>query len=58
MAFDGRKYFPSVHKQVVKVLNETFGYKLVVDEKHDGNKKIFKFILKKNFYLYLRLYIS
>jgi len=39
MAFDGRKYFPSVHKKVVKALNETFGYKLVFDDKHDGKKK-------------------
>ncbi|CAF1053791.1 unnamed protein product [Rotaria magnacalcarata] len=36
MAYDGRKYFPSVHKHVVKILNDTFGYKLVLDEKHDG----------------------
>ncbi|UJR10102.1 hypothetical protein I4U23_014324 [Adineta vaga] len=36
MGFDGRKYFPTVHKHVVKVLNDTFGYKLVSDEKHDG----------------------
>jgi hypothetical protein len=36
MTFDGRKYFPNVHKQVVKGLNETFGYKLIFDEKHDG----------------------
>ena len=36
MGCDGRKVFPAVHKQVVKALNETFGYKLVSDEKHDG----------------------
>jgi hypothetical protein len=51
MAFDGRKYFPNVHKQVVKILNETFGYKLVVDDKHDGKKQntqIFNF--QKNFF--------
>jgi hypothetical protein len=38
MAFDGRKYFPNVHKQVTKILDQTFGYKLVEDEKHDGKK--------------------
>lgn len=38
MTFDGRKYFPDVHKHVVKALNDTFGYKLVFDEKHDGKK--------------------
>ncbi len=50
MALDGRKYFPSVHKKVVKALNETFGYKLVFDDKHDGKQKntqIFN-IQKKN----------
>lgn len=36
MANDGRKHFPSVHKYVVKALNDTFGYKLVPDDKHDG----------------------
>lgn len=30
---------------VVKDLNDTFNYKLVYDEKHDGMKK--KFFLKK-----------
>jgi hypothetical protein len=39
MALDGRKYFPSVHKHVVKGLNDTFGYKLVFDAKHDGERK-------------------
>jgi len=60
MANDGRKYFPAVHKHVVKGLNDTFGYKLVFDEKHDGKKA--KFIFKKNTqifsYSYSRLYIS
>ncbi|CAF0970133.1 unnamed protein product [Rotaria sp. Silwood1] len=36
MSNDGRKYFPIVHKHVVKILNDTFGYKLIFDEKHDG----------------------
>ncbi|CAF1046667.1 unnamed protein product [Rotaria sordida] len=36
MANDGRKYFPTIHKHVVKILNDTFGYKLIFDEKHDG----------------------
>ncbi|CAF0861879.1 unnamed protein product [Adineta ricciae] len=36
MGCDGRKAFPAVHKQVAKALNDTFGYKLVSDEKHDG----------------------
>lgn len=36
MVADGRKYFPDVHKQVVKILDQTFGYKLVLDDKHDG----------------------
>ncbi|CAF0831847.1 unnamed protein product [Adineta steineri] len=36
MGFDGRKHFSSVHKHVVRALNNTFGYKLVADEKHDG----------------------
>ena len=38
MANDGKKYFPTVHKHVVKGLYDTFGYKLVFDEKHDGKK--------------------
>lgn len=41
IANDARKYFSNVHKHVVKVLNDTFGYKLVFDEKHDGRKIIF-----------------
>jgi hypothetical protein len=36
--FNGRKYFPAVHKHVVKALDDTFGYKLVLDDKHDGKK--------------------
>lgn len=36
MAADARKSFPNVHKQVEKVLDQTFGYKLAFDEKHDG----------------------
>ena len=36
MAVDGRKYFPKVHKFVVKGLQETFGYKLIYHEKQDG----------------------
>lgn len=36
MTADARKAFPDVHRQVVKVLDQTFGYKLVLDEKHDG----------------------
>lgn len=36
---NARKFFPSVHKQVVKVLNDTFGYKLVGDTKTDGKEK-------------------
>jgi hypothetical protein len=40
MAFvDGRKCFPTVLKQVTKILDQTFGYKLVEDEKHDGKRK-------------------
>jgi hypothetical protein len=51
MAFDGRKYFSNVHKQVTKILDQTFGYKLVEDEKHDGKKnkqtnKIFNLLFK------------
>ena len=42
MGLDGRKHFPSVHKHVVKGLENTFGYKLaILDEKHDGKKRIF-----------------
>ena len=37
---DGRKYFPIVQKQVTKILDQTFGYKLIEDPKHDGNGKI------------------
>lgn len=36
VALDGRKYFPKVHKLVVKGLQETFGYKLIFQEKQDG----------------------
>lgn len=33
---NARKCFPSVHKQVVKILNDTFGYLLVTADKNDG----------------------
>lgn len=34
---NARKCFPSVHKQVVKILNDTFGYRLInIDNKNDG----------------------
>lgn len=33
---EGRKYFPQVHKAVVKALQNTFGYRLVPNEKQDG----------------------
>jgi hypothetical protein len=56
MSLDGRKYFPYVHKQVVKILNETFGYKLVFDDKHDGKKQ--NLTLKIKFSVsYSRLYL-
>lgn len=62
MAVDGRKYFPNVHKHVVKALNDTFGYKLVFDEKHDGKKIFccFRLTKRKNktFFFYSRLYLS
>ena len=54
MANDGRKYFPAVHKQVVNILQDTFGYKLVFDQPHDGEKNPFNMI-----YLFpRRLYLS
>lgn len=58
MHFNGRKYFPNVHKQVVKALNDIFGYKLVVaDDKHDSKKE--KVLFSKNFqFFYSSLYIS
>jgi hypothetical protein len=58
MAFDGRKYFPSVLKQVTKILDQTFGYKLVVDDKHDGNCKRIQTFEMKFFIFYSRFYIS
>ena len=55
MAADARKSFPHVHKQVEKVLDQTFGYKLAFDEKHDGksSSRITSFSIS-----YFRLYPS
>ena len=33
---EARKYFPQVHKVVLKNLQQTFGYRLVTNEKQDG----------------------
>ena len=36
---EARKYFPLVHKVVLKNLQQTFGYRLVTNEKQDGESK-------------------
>ena len=33
---NARKCFPTVHKQVMKILHDTFGYRLVTLDKNDG----------------------
>lgn len=36
MTNEARKYFPQVHKIVLKNLQQTFGFRLVTNEKQDG----------------------
>lgn len=49
MTNDARKYFPNVHRSVVKALQEVFGYRLMFNEKQDGRTNFQQYLVEQIF---------